>query len=56
MFRMNGMSRAQEAQERLLSSWHSAMEVGTESPARLCVAHPCALSQSTVHPEHNSES
>ena len=25
MFRMNGMPRAQEAQERPLSSWHSAM-------------------------------
>ena len=56
MFRMNGMPRAQEAQERLLSDLHSVMEVATESPVRLCVAHRCALSQSTVHPEHNSVS
>ena len=54
MFRMNGMPRAQEAQERPLSSWHSVIEI--VSPVRLCVTHPCVLPQSTVHPEHNSES
>jgi len=30
MFRMNGMPRAQEAQERLLSGWHSVGEVEDE--------------------------
>ena len=61
MFRMNGMPRAQGcagaacvsfAQRRigLLQDSLDTLVV----PGRLRVAHPCAQSRSTVHPEHNT--
>jgi len=31
-------------------------EAGSEPPGMLRAAHPCALSRSTVHPEHNGVS
>jgi len=53
MFRMNGMPRAQEAQERLVSISEQLIFDIYVAPETLRAAHPCAPSRSTVHPEHN---
>ena len=52
MFRMNGMTRAQEAQERLLSNWHSVREVATESP---WTGSRCVLNQDTTPPWRSTD-
>ena len=61
MFRMNGMPRAHDCRDvggRAMQEQlpRDAQErPGTfVGPGRLRVAHPCAQSRSTVHPEHNT--
>ena len=53
MFRMNGMPRAQGCAGAACVGIALFVLDTYVAPERLRVAHPCAPSRSTVHPEHN---